>query len=65
MAAHRSGARTLPRADVLILDEPTSAMDPWAEADWMDRFRAMTPIPPAFRNRFDDPTYIMNAVAAD
>ena len=27
------------QADVLILDEPTSAMDPWAEADWLDHFR--------------------------
>lgn len=26
-------------APVIILDEPTSAMDSWAEADWMDRFR--------------------------
>lgn len=26
-------------AGVLILDEPTSAMDPWAEADWLDRLR--------------------------
>ncbi|NJN31122.1 MAG: ABC transporter ATP-binding protein [Synechococcales cyanobacterium RM1_1_8] len=25
----------------IILDEPTSAMDPWAERDWLDRFRAM------------------------
>jgi ATP-binding cassette subfamily B protein len=25
-------------APVLILDEPTSAMDPWAEADWLERF---------------------------
>ncbi len=23
---------------VLVLDEPTSAMDPWAEAAWLDRF---------------------------
>ena len=27
---------------VIILDEPTSAMDSWAEADWMDRFKALT-----------------------
>ncbi len=27
------------RAPILILDEPTSAMDPWAEADWLARFR--------------------------
>jgi ATP-binding cassette subfamily B protein len=26
---------------VLILDEPTSAMDPWAEADWLNRFRKL------------------------
>jgi ATP-binding cassette subfamily B protein len=26
---------------VLILDEPTSAMDPWAEADWLSRFRRL------------------------
>ncbi len=29
-------------APVIILDEPTSAMDSWAEADWMDRFRNLT-----------------------
>ena len=28
-------------APILILDEPTSAMDPWAEAEWLDRFRAI------------------------
>jgi ATP-binding cassette subfamily B protein len=27
------------QAPILILDEPTSAMDPWAEADWLRRFR--------------------------
>ncbi len=26
---------------ILVLDEPTSAMDSWAEAAWMDRFRAL------------------------
>ncbi len=31
----------LRNAPVLILDEPTSAMDPWAEADFMGRFRAL------------------------
>ncbi len=31
----------LRRAPILILDEPTSAMDPWAEADWLARFREM------------------------
>jgi ATP-binding cassette, subfamily B, bacterial len=29
------------RAPIMILDEPTSAMDPWAEADWLERFRAL------------------------
>ncbi|MEO6393750.1 MAG: ABC transporter ATP-binding protein [Pyrinomonadaceae bacterium] len=24
---------------ILLLDEPTSAMDPWAEAEWLDHFR--------------------------
>lgn len=28
-------------APVIILDEPTSDMDSWAEADWMDRFRSL------------------------
>jgi ATP-binding cassette subfamily B protein len=31
----------LRRAPILILDEPTSAMDPWAEADWLGRFRRL------------------------
>jgi ATP-binding cassette subfamily B protein len=31
----------LRQARVIILDEPTSAMDSWAEADWMDRFREL------------------------
>jgi ATP-binding cassette subfamily B protein len=31
----------LRRAPILILDEPTSAMDPWAEADWLERFRRL------------------------
>ena len=26
-------------ADILLLDEPTSAMDSWAEAEWLNRFR--------------------------
>ncbi len=25
-------------AEIILLDEPTSAMDPWAEADWLKRF---------------------------
>jgi ATP-binding cassette, subfamily B, bacterial len=29
------------RAPILILDEPTSGMDPWAEAEWLDRFRIL------------------------
>jgi ATP-binding cassette subfamily B protein len=28
-------------AEILVLDEPTSAMDPWAEADWLSRFRRL------------------------
>jgi ATP-binding cassette subfamily B protein len=31
----------LRRAEIIILDEPTSAMDSWAEAAWMDRFRTL------------------------
>ena len=35
-------ARALVRpAPVIILDEPTSAMDPWAEAGWLTRFRGL------------------------
>ncbi len=34
-------ARTFFRsAPIIILDEPTSAMDPWAEIEWAERFRA-------------------------
>lgn len=29
----------LRRGSIIILDEPTSAMDSWAEADWLARFR--------------------------
>jgi ATP-binding cassette, subfamily B, bacterial len=29
------------RAQMIILDEPTSAMDPWAEFDWLERFRTL------------------------
>ena len=29
------------QADLVILDEPTGAMDSWAEAAWMSRFRAL------------------------
>lgn len=28
-------------APIVVLDEPTSAMDSWAEADWFERFRSM------------------------
>ena len=31
----------LRQAPILILDEPTSAMDPWAEAEWIKRFRSL------------------------
>ena len=36
-------ARTFFRqAPVFLLDEPTSSMDSWAEAEWMDRFSTQT-----------------------
>ncbi len=28
-------------APMIVLDEPTSAMDPWAEFDWLERFRTL------------------------
>ena len=31
----------LRQAELIILDEPTSAMDSWAEADWLARFRSL------------------------
>lgn len=31
----------LRQAPFMILDEPTSAMDPWAETDWLQRFRSL------------------------
>jgi ATP-binding cassette subfamily B protein len=31
----------LRQAPVIILDEPTSAMDPWGEIDWLERFRQL------------------------
>jgi ATP-binding cassette, subfamily B, bacterial len=31
----------LRRAPIIVLDEPTAAMDPWAEADWLRRFRGL------------------------
>jgi len=32
----------LRNSDIIALDEPTSAMDSWAEADWLGRFRELT-----------------------
>jgi ATP-binding cassette subfamily B protein len=29
------------RAPIVLLDEPTSAMDPWAEIEWAERFRSI------------------------
>jgi ATP-binding cassette subfamily B protein len=29
------------RAPIIVLDEPTSFMDSWAEADWLDRFQVL------------------------
>jgi ATP-binding cassette subfamily B protein len=31
----------LRQSPIMILDEPTSFMDSWAEAEWLDRFRAL------------------------
>jgi ATP-binding cassette, subfamily B, bacterial len=31
----------LRQASIVVLDEPTSAMDPWAEADWLERLRQL------------------------
>jgi ATP-binding cassette subfamily B protein len=31
----------LRQADLIILDEPTSSMDSWAESDWLRRFRRL------------------------
>jgi ATP-binding cassette subfamily B protein len=31
----------LRRAQIMILDEPTSHLDSWAESDWFDRFRVL------------------------
>jgi ATP-binding cassette subfamily B protein len=30
------------QASLIILDEPTSAMDSWAEQEWLSRFRTLT-----------------------
>jgi len=32
----------LRQASIILLDEPTSAMDSWTEVDWMNRFRSLT-----------------------
>jgi ATP-binding cassette subfamily B protein len=32
----------LRNSDIIALDEPTSAMDSWAEADWLGKFRQLT-----------------------
>lgn len=29
------------KSEIVILDEPTSSMDSWAEADWLDRFKSL------------------------
>ena len=31
----------LREAEIIVLDEPTSAMDSWNEAHWLERFRAL------------------------
>ncbi|HWP42265.1 MAG TPA: ABC transporter ATP-binding protein [Blastocatellia bacterium] len=31
----------LRKSEIILLDEPTSFMDSWAEADWFERFRAL------------------------
>jgi ATP-binding cassette subfamily B protein len=31
----------LRRSQIVVLDEPTSFMDSWAEAEWLERFRAL------------------------
>jgi ATP-binding cassette subfamily B protein len=31
----------LRQSPIMVLDEPTSAMDPWAEAEWFQRFRGV------------------------
>src|SRR5438876_5896869 len=41
MAAHCAGASVSQAGTVILLDEPTSVMDPWAEADWLRRFRSL------------------------
>jgi ATP-binding cassette subfamily B protein len=38
IALARAFARRTP---VIVLDEPTSAMDSWAEAEWMKGFRSL------------------------
>jgi ATP-binding cassette subfamily B protein len=31
----------LRQAPIILLDEPTSAMDSWAEAEWLEKFRTL------------------------
>ena len=31
----------LRQSEIVLLDEPTSAMDSWAETEWMSRFREL------------------------
>jgi ATP-binding cassette subfamily B protein len=38
VALARAFLRQVP---ILVLDEPTSAMDSWAEAEWLERFRCL------------------------
>ena len=39
IALARAFLPVLQARPIIILDEPTSAMDSWAEADWLERFR--------------------------
>jgi ATP-binding cassette subfamily B protein len=42
MAADCPGESFLSARLLIILDEPTSSMDSWAEQDWLGRFRTLT-----------------------
>ncbi len=42
MEANRPGQDLFRQAPVFLLDEPTSSMDSWAEAEWMYRFSTQT-----------------------
>ena len=41
MAAPRPGPGAPAAGPILLLDGPTSAVGPWAEADWHERFRRL------------------------